>query len=226
MENRLPSSVLTDADLLTNSPIPHVPSDQCFSQLNETPHSVPCMSPGAIIMTPTYYQKMPSPKETFLAYVVAIRDPLNLHLDIYWPEEIRNRYDSAIHYEYTFISEELSEDVYIRPAYSCHLRGVEIISTAPNDFFNMKEAYITVSKHILRSGGWVLVSVSDIDIYRRILINIFDVVTRKSINNELLKKLSSRTGEPIAKEYTRPVRNRTMFQPDKELIPKDYSIVF
>lgn len=173
---------------------------------------------------PTFYQKLPQVKETYLAYVVAVRDPLNFHLDIYWPSKMAERYSSAIRYDYTFVSEELAPTVHVRPAYSCHLRGVEIIQSAPNDFSNMKEAYILMSKRILRSGGWVLVSVSDIDVYRRILVNVFDVVTRVSLNRELLTRVSSRTGSVIAKEYTRPIRTKSMFNPQGS--QRDYHIIY
>lgn len=192
----------------------NTPCQTCFIQSPKSPDT-----------TPTFYQKLPPNKETYLAYVVAIRDPLNLHLDIYWPPEIVERYNTSLHYDYRFISEELEPKIHQRIAYSCHLRGVEIIPNGPNDFTNMKEAYILISKRILRSGGWILVSVGDIDVYRRILINIFDVVTRQSINHELLGKVSERTGEPIAKEYVRPLKLKPMFQPD-ESVPKDYHIVF
>ena len=57
------------------------------------------------------YKKLPPNRETFLAYVVGIRDPLNLHLDIYWPPEFEQRYESAVHYPYEFISEELGPEV-------------------------------------------------------------------------------------------------------------------
>lgn len=189
----------------------------------------PCCAPSPRDFTdkpiPTLYKKLPHVKETYLAHVVAIRDPLNFHLDIYWPEDISKRYDSTLHYDYTFVSEELDPGVYVRPAYSCHLRGVEITQTDQNDFINMKEAYILISKRILRSGGWVLVSVSDIDIYRRILVNVFDIITRKSINQELLDYVSERTQEHIAKEYIRPARNKVMFSPPVN-VPKDYHIVY
>src|SRR5690625_4179498 len=109
------------------------------------------------------YKKLPEANEVYLAHVVAIRDPLNFHLDIYWPEEISDRYQSVIHYDYTFVSEELEDEIYTRPVYSCHLRGVEIIQSDNDEFTNMKEAYIMISKCILRSGGWILVRVSDID---------------------------------------------------------------
>lgn len=183
---------------------------------------------------PISYQKLPQSHTSYLAYVVAIRDPLNFHLDIYWPEEIAERYFTALKYDYTFVSEELGSEINVRPAYSCHLRGVEIVSNGANDAqpnlalhtANMKEAYIIMSKRILRSGGWVLISVSDIDVYRRVLVNIFDVVTRQSLNQELLSKISARTGECIAKEYVRPTRPRNMFHPSGNLVPKDYHIVY
>ena len=179
-------------------------------------------SPRDLTIDRVGYQKLPTVKETYMAYVVAIRDPLNLHLDIYWPPEIAERYSSALHYDYTFVSEELGKAIYTRPAYSCHLRGIEINSTEPH---NMKEAYIEVSKNIIKTGGWILVSISDIDIYRRILVNVFEVVTRKSINSALLDKISSRTGEHIAKEYSRPLRSKSMFSPPQH-IPKDYHIIY
>ncbi len=198
-------------------------------------------SPSCMIVAPSprdlsvdrvSYQKLPTVKETYLAYVVAIRDPLNIHLDIYWSPELAERYSSALHYDYTFVSEELDKSIHTRPAYSCHLRGIEIISTDPSATgasqiysHNMKEAYIEVSKNIIRTGGWVLVSISDIDIYRRILVNVFELVLRKSINTFLLDKVSSRTGEHIAKEYIRPLRAKPMFSPTQQ-IPKDYHIIY
>lgn len=176
-------------------------------------------------MVPGLYQKLPQNKETYLAYVVAMRDPLNYHLDIYWPDQIAERYAGSTNYEYTFLSEELEPIVHTRKAYSCHLKGVEIIQKEQNDFSNMKEAYVVMSKYITRSNGWVLVSVSDIDVYHRVLVNVFDTISRCSLNQELLNKISSRTGESIAKEYSRPVRNRPMFSPGNS-IPPDYHIVY
>lgn len=181
---------------------------------------------------PVSYQKLPQSHITYLAYVVAIRDPLNFHLDIYWPSNVAERYSNALKYEYSFVSEELDNNVHVRSTYSCHLKGVEIVSDDDQQSnpsvhtSNMKEAYILMSKCILRSGGWVLVSVSDIDIYRRVLVNVFDVISRQSLNQELLAKLSSRTGQCIAREYVRPVRHRGSFQPNSNNIPKDYHIVY
>lgn len=175
----------------------------------------------------TGYQRMPPNKNTYLAYIVAIRDPLNLHLDIYWPKEIAKLYEGASNYNYTFVSEELDEVVYIRKAYLCHLRGVEIIFDEPDDFTNFKQAHIVLNRRTLRVGGWILITISDIDIYNRILVNIFDILTRESINQQLINTISQYTGKPIAKEYSRPWKNKIMFSPGKDgKIPKDYHIVY
>jgi len=179
-------------------------------------------------LSPTQYIKMPKNKEIYLAHVVAIKDPLNLHLDIYWSDEIQKKYiDSIINYEYTFISEELNKfQKYTRYAYSCHLKGVEICIDKTNiDTNNMKEAYIYITRKIYESNGWVLVSITDIDVYKRLLVNVFDVITRKSYNSCLLHQISSKTGEHITKQYVRPIKLKQMFQPNIN-IPKDYHIIY
>ena len=228
-----------------NKTLTDISTDEYSTEVSEHITQIPIIAPSprdiscekSTMMspfTPVSYQKLPQTYTSYLAYVVAIRDPLNFHLDIYWPEDIAERYSTALKYDYTFVSEELDDQINVRYVYSCHLRGVEIISSGNNDSqpsidlhtINMKEAYILMSKRILRSGGWVLVSVTDIDVYRRILVNVFDVVTRQSLNQELLGKISSRTGELIAKEYVRPPRVRSMFQPISNQIPKDYHIIY
>lgn len=210
--------------------------------------------PGTI----SKYQRLPNQKDIFLAYVVAIRDPLNFHLDIYWPPEVEARYKNTLKYNYEFVSEELGTGIYSRTAYHCHLKGVEINTTCgridpglcpvntglrpvldpdpkfcsehisgqlDSDFY-MKEAYIYMSTKISSSNGWILVSVSDIDTYKRILVNIFDLIDRNSLNNMLLEKVSLRTGINIAKRYIRPpYKNRFTFQPS-DSTPKDYHIVY
>lgn len=69
---------------------------------NLEPSKVPIFAPSPRdLAAPTVYQKLPQVKETYLAYVVAVRDPLNFHLDIYWPTEMAERYSSAIRYDYS-----------------------------------------------------------------------------------------------------------------------------
>lgn len=175
--------------------------------------------------TPTLanYQKVPISKQTYLAYVVVIRDSLNFHLDIYWPEKIKQKYESVINYTYDFRSEELGSGVFSRQAYSCHLKGVELMCNE-DEYCAAKEAHSFMTKKLAKTNGWVLVSVSDIDVYRRILVTLFDVVTRQNINDELLAKKNSKTGTPLAKEYIRPSRIKATFTPISE--KKDYRIVY
>lgn len=166
------------------------------------------------------YQKIEGSHKVFLAYVVAIRDSLNYHLDIYWDKETELKYNNSLSYDYTFVSEELEKGIHTRKAYSCHLRGVELVEGVNN----LRESYVMLSKKITDTNGWVLVSVNDIDVFRRILVNIFHLIQKYSFNLELLHKISEKTGEPIAKEYIRPSRSKTMFQPSS--LPSEARLIF
>lgn len=161
------------------------------------------------------YHKLTQSKETYVAFVNAVKDPLNLHLDIYWSDAIAEKYKDAMSYDYEFISEELDPTIHKRKSYHCHLRGIEIV--ADEDYsFNSKTAYIHLMQYVIKYGGWVLVSVGDIDIYQRILVNIFNVVTKKSINKEMLNIKSPKTNKNIVKEYSRQQSNKKQFSPEKK----------
>ncbi|AYV86005.1 MAG: hypothetical protein Solivirus3_5 [Solivirus sp.] len=151
------------------------------------------------------YQRLQSPKETFVAFVTSIKDPLNLHLDIYFPAHIEARYSKALSYEYKFLSEECSGGpgiIQTRKTYVTHLKGIELIADE-NYRLNSKAAYIYLMQHITVQGGWVLCSVGDTDIHLRLLVNIFDVITKVSINKSMLSVISPRTGKPVVKRYTK-----------------------
>jgi len=167
------------------------------------------------------YQKMPFLDKTFLAYAIAIQDPLNLHLDIYFPSDIEERYKKSHNYDYTFVSEELGPEPQKRRAYHCHLKGIEI-TVKDNDFSNAKDAVALVMKRVNSANGWVLVMVSDIDVYGRILVEVYDVITRQSLNKELLNTTNQRTNEKIARMYSRPNKSRQAFS----TMENDYHIVY
>lgn len=169
--------------------------------------------------TPGIYTKISSDRSTYLAYVVTIKDPINLHLDIYWPDNIKCKYVDCIRYEYSFISEEtLNEGIINRNVYSCHLRDIEI-NTNPT---NMKEASIILTKLINECNGWVLITVSDVDIYKRILINLFHIHTRTSINKKLMTTINPLTNEFIAKKY---IKNKHLFKPKEGTVPEYYTAI-
>lgn len=169
------------------------------------------------------YQKLPPSATTYVAHVVAVENPLNLHLQIYWPDSMHIRYKDALHYDYSYIAEEHFQEVQNAVVYSCHFKGVEVCSADENNLSQaMKEAYIFMTKKVHQSNGWFLVSVNDIDVYRRILINLFDIITRKSINIELLEYRSEITQQAIARTYIRP--SKKLFQPNKT--SPTYHLVF
>lgn len=170
----------------------------------------------------TPYQRLQYTNDIHLAYVVSVRDPLNYTLDIYWPENIAAKYSGATSYDYSFISEE-TPGIKTRKAYSCHMRGVEIVQNQQEEQNNMKEAFVFITKKILASNGWVLVRVYDIDVYRRILVSVYDTVTNKSLNQSLLDDACDQCGIPIAKEYSRPTKTRLSFKPTG---PEGYYMVY
>lgn len=167
------------------------------------------------------YQRIPHSRETFIGYVVAVTGPLNIYVDIILSEEMREKYKDAIAYDYVYISEEKGAFIEESPVFSCHLKNVEICSdpTDPNvRAQNAKEATLFLLRTLKKSQNWVLVSVTDIDTYSRVLVNIFNIQTRKSINLSMIEHQSS--GDPercIARPYT-GFAKRGMFKPDTKKV--------
>ena len=164
------------------------------------------------------YRKIKESKETYVAFINAVKDSLNIHLDIYMSPTTSQRYEGAMKYTYKFISEELStekEEEQMRTSYHCHLKGIEIISDEDYSL-NTKFVFSFLMQNIIKNGGWVLVSLGDIDIYGRILVNIFDIITRKSLNRDILKLVSPITNKPIAKEYLRQPGGKKQFVANKQ----------
>ncbi len=180
------------------------------------------MSPSA----PVPYTRHASSKETFVAFVTSIKDPLNLHLDIYFPPHIEEIYKNALSYEYKFLSEEYPESVQTRKTYVCHLKSIEIIKDE-NQRLNSKTAYIYLMQHVTVQGGWVLCSVGDVDINNRLLINIFDVITRVSINKGMLNLISPKTGKAVVKKYSKSESSASVTSSAPSFTPgtKEYHLV-
>lgn len=161
-------------------------------------------------MNKTAYKKIAhNNRKYYLGYVVAIRDPLNIHIEISLPREDHERYQNAKQYDYEFISEEYEGKIVTKRVYVCHLKNVEICYNPEdkNDAVknsNMKDAYIYLLKTLKKTQNWVLVSVTDIDTYSRVLVNIFNVKTKESINLGMLSETSTvYKGQPITRQYSR-----------------------
>ena len=169
-------------------------------------------------MKPKQYQEIKSSHETYLAYVVAIKDIFTIHLDIYWHKKAQNKYKLSSFYNYTFISEEIGNYICTRKAFICRLKGITI---APeNKTVNSRCIYNILLEHILKSSRWILISVGDINVFGRILVNVFDLITKKSMNMKILNYISPETGEHVSIEYKSHNREYT---PTKN-IPLYYTI--
>jgi len=166
------------------------------------------------------YIRMPETNTLFRAYVVATQSPLNLHMQIDWSKDVEKYYQQANNYPYHYLAEEFPGQILKGKVYNCHLKNIELM----RDFASVREAGIWMTKQIHKTGGWFLITVSDIDIYRRILITMRPIHQNYLVNEEILNYRSSRTLLPIAKEYIRPQRERLLYTPDK--VPEYYQIVY
>lgn len=166
------------------------------------------------------YIRLPETEIAFRAYVVAVQSCLNLHLQIDWPKEVEKRYQQALSYTYNYITEEFPGQILRGKVYNCHVKNVELIK----DFVSIREAGIWMTKQIHRTGGWFLISVSDIDIYRRILITLRPIDSNYTLNEKILEYRSATTNVPVACEYNRPQRERLLYKP--KVIPKYYICVY
>lgn len=127
--------------------------------------------------------------ESLKAYVVNVYDPINFDLDILWSNtELKEIYGQSIQneYKYKIVTEDfiVTEEEKIGTSHRCHLKGV-----ASKHPYNKSTACasIDIKRMIDGNDGWATCIVSDIDIYKRILIELF-VAPRKSIAEFLLTK--------------------------------------
>lgn len=149
------------------------------------------------------YKNMPKCEQKFLAYVVAIDNPLSYHLQIYFPKEIELKYmKKAKYYKYKYASQEGPSEIRESNAFVCRLNNVNTISTSDN---STKLVYQTVSASFRDKNNWVYASVGDIDSYSRILIDLYDIFTGESLISKLAS-LKDEGGKPVVKEYSRPKR--------------------
>jgi hypothetical protein len=146
-----------------------------------------------------------------VGYVVNVHDPLNYDIDLLLDEELVNKYRNVITNRYTYKDENGLE--HIGTTYRCRLKGIGLIdsntkntqvtqnvirSTSPKKGTmrkirkmgnsHIRSAHIELIRRCDRSNGWVLCTLSDIDIYRRLLVTIYDPITKENIGSLCLKE--------------------------------------
>lgn len=115
-------------------------------------------------------------------FVVNVHDSANFDIDLNIPRHLSERYSSVITNTYSY--KDMSEDFIKSPdlekvkalpsltgqTYRCRLKGIGLRT----DFNNWEtfQRTIMVRRLIDRADGWVTCTISDIDIYRRLLIDI------------------------------------------------------
>lgn len=139
------------------------------------------------------YQKHPEISNV-VGFIVNIHDAVNYDIDLFLTEEQRLRYEDVIKDPYDYVDihrrdiedrvptiDEAHKHQLSSTAYRCRLKGVGINSKNLNHRSydrniygkNIMHASIHVCRIVDRCGGWVICNVTDIDVYRRLLVDIF-----------------------------------------------------
>jgi len=135
------------------------------------------------------YHRMP---EIFnvKGFVVNVHDPINFDIDFELSQKTLSMYSSVIsnNYNHKDLDENYNvENVLsnsgetIGTAYRCRLRGIAVNQTASSAWKNNQLA--VEIKHLLdRSDAWVICTLSDIDGFKRLLIDIVIPTNNGAIN--------------------------------------------
>jgi hypothetical protein len=153
-----------------------------------------------------------SPIHNIVGFVVNMHDPVNFDIDLHLDEHTRTRYWNVIVNEYTFTEED--RPVRSRIAYRCRLKGIGIVSppqrttgqsesgsrTRPYDDaaskWLLRKAHKALREQIDLQNGWVLCSISDVDVYRRMLVTLYDPVSKMELSSILLSERFRRCFRP------------------------------
>lgn len=147
-----------------------------------------------------------SPINGLLGFIVNVHDAVNYDIDFRFNKEQQHRYSDVINnvYFYRDLLESSASDnpqpqtestdeqdsegaetgEYSSIAYRCRLRGVGIEGhekgkTRTKSQRHNANSKLAVMRLIDRTGGWVICNVSDVDVYNRLLVDIFVPVAEK-----------------------------------------------
>jgi hypothetical protein len=127
------------------------------------------------------------------AYIVNVHDAINFDIDMSGDgSPLKPRYESVISNVYSYY--EVPGNFYTNPDFSilyngnrnsrscrCRLRGISVKNTESFHRNNYKMT-LEVKKLIDRTDGWVFAKFGDVDIYRRLLIDIIVPIPNDPIN--------------------------------------------
>jgi len=135
------------------------------------------------------YQRM---RETnnITGFVVNIHDATNFDVDLDMSEELHKKYQDVISNQYTymdlddnFLNIKSNNINQIGKTYRCRLRGVGVNQLSANNYhWKMNQIYMEIKQLIDRTDGWIICTLSDIDIYHRLLVDIVIHTSNGSID--------------------------------------------
>lgn len=148
------------------------------------------------------YQKLPALNGRYKGFVTAIESALDYWIFIIdWPPEVEERYrdNGARHDTFSYIN-ETSDDPHAPKygeQYLCHLSNIQF------GFYGAsKEILTSMRSQIQDCNNYVMVTLGNIDIYNRILVEMFNIEnTEVSYNKVLIETTSETKGMPLAAKY-------------------------
>ena len=147
-------------------------------------------------------------------FVVNVHGPTDFDIHFELPDHIIEKYNNVIFHKYfykdidinyDFQSDNLLSTFNVREgkAYRCRLRGIGIKKSNTKSFTVKSNLFLMEIKHLIdRSDLWIRCDLSDIDIYKRLLIDIIIDTKTGPINltDYLLNRIKS-DDDPIFFEY-------------------------
>ncbi len=122
------------------------------------------------------------PTTTVRGFVVNTYTALNLDIDIMFAsKDIAANYKSTASKNYYY--EDQNGDTYKSKAYRCRLRGLSLI---PGKKVPSRKVLDKIQKKLNEQRDWVLLKISDIDSYNRILVDIIDPISKVSLNDYII----------------------------------------
>jgi hypothetical protein len=174
-----------------------------------------------------------------IGFIVNVHNATNYDIDLILPQHIHDKYKTVIinKYSYNEVDDDLNikNEVKYGSTYRCRLKGIGInydynnlnitnnTENCTEDPFktelqtkahlNNYSLTIDIKQLIDRTDGWVLCKISDIDVYKRLLVEII-VPTKDDINLKslILNKM---------KNYDKPLYYPYVFKQNKPILKWD-----
>lgn len=175
--------------------------------------TIPTMEAIRIENKQNRYQRMRE-VHNVVGFIVNVHDAINFDIDLDIPPQLHERYNDVVSNQYTY--QDLDPEFLKMPAntmeiapkigttYRCRLRGVGM-NQLPHYLHTSKsnQMSIEVKRLIDRTDGWITCTLSDIDVYKRLLIDVTIHTSNGPINlRKHLLSLMDDDDDPIFYPYS------------------------